>query len=358
MNRESVTPQPSAASTFLRPLTVPYGIAARFKNYAYDHGRLHSQKLSWPVISVGNLSTGGSGKTPIVMLLAELLSQRGWNIDILSRGYGRSSDDVMHVDADGTPDKFGDEPLLMARHGLSVYVGARRYEAGKLAEKEAAADSPNSRGLHILDDGFQHRKLARDVDVVLLQRADLRGQLLPAGRLREPISGLRRADICVLRAEDSDLTERVLQLMDQDGQSSDPARVWIVQRRTILPPGAASTQNAIAFCAIGDAAGFFDGLRHAGLTLRNTIAFRDHHTYNRGDISGLKDVATRSGADCFVTTEKDSARLSGELRVELESDGRLVIAGLELRLQEDRRCIDELESLLQERLQLHPRNVR
>ena len=347
----------SAASTLLWPFTVPYGIAARFKNFAYDRRWLQSRKLSWPVISVGNLSVGGSGKTPLVLLLADLLSRRGWNVDVLSRGYRRSSNNVARVDATGTTQEFGDEPLLMARHGLSVYVGTNRFDPGQLAEKEAGADLSSSRRLHILDDGFQHRKLARAVDIVLLQRADLQGQLLPAGRLREPLSGLRRADICVLRAEDADLSPRVLEFMGR-GQPSDPARIWIVERRTILPADATSIHDALAFCAIGDAMGFFDGLRHAGLTLQTTIAFRDHHTYNPGDIARLKAAANRSGANCFVTTEKDSVRLAGKLRTELESRGRLVIAGLDLRLQEEKYCIDRLEALLQERLQLHPRDVR
>ncbi|HUV97071.1 MAG TPA: tetraacyldisaccharide 4'-kinase [Acidobacteriaceae bacterium] len=358
MSRQTENPQRSAASTLLWPFKVPYGIAARFKNCAYDRRWLQPQKLSCPVISVGNLSVGGSGKTPLVLLLADLLLQRGWNVDVLSRGYGRSNKNVAQVDAAGTPEEFGDEPLLMARHGLSVFVGANRYDPGQLAEEQVGTDSTNSRRLHILDDGFQHRKLARTVDIVLLQRADLQGQLLPVGRLREPISGLRRADICVLRAEDADLSKRVLQLMGRHDQPSDPARIWIVERRTTLPADAASIHNALAFCAIGDAAGFFDSLRHTGLTLQTTIAFRDHHVYNHGDVCRLKAAASRLGANCFVTTEKDSVRLPGELREGLEKDGRLVIAGLELRLQEEKRCIDGLESLLQERLQLHPRNVR
>ncbi|HTU50556.1 MAG TPA: tetraacyldisaccharide 4'-kinase [Acidobacteriaceae bacterium] len=358
MNRQKENLQHGARSTLLWPFTLPYGITARFKNYAYDRRWLQSKKLSWPVISVGNLSIGGSGKTPLVLLLADLLSQRGWNVDVLSRGYGRNRENVAHVDAAGTPEEFGDEPLLMARHGICVYVGANRFDPGELAEKEAGANSSNSCRLHILDDGFQHRKLRREVDIVLVRRADLEEQLLPAGRLREPIGGLCRADICVLRAEDADLSEHVLQLMGQHGQPSVRARVWIMDRRTTLPADATSIPNALAFCAIGDPKGFFDGLRHAGLTLGNIVAFRDHHVYGLGDIACLKAAASRSGANCFVTTGKDSVRLAGELRSDLESHGRLVIAGLELRLQEEKRCIDGLESLLQERLQLHPGNVR
>jgi tetraacyldisaccharide 4'-kinase len=358
MNKQKENVQRRAISNLLRPLTLPYGIAAGLKNYVYDRRWLKSQKLSWPVISIGNFSVGGSGKTPMVSLLADLLSQRGWIIDVLSRGYGRTSEDIAHVDPSGTPEKFGDEPLLMARHGLSVYVAARRYRAGKLAEMQADADPLASKRLHILDDGLQHRKLARELEIVLLQRSDLQGTLLPAGRLREPISGLRRADICILRAEDADLSERVLHLMGHDDQSSSSPRVWIVERRTTVPADASSISNALAFCAIGDPARFFDGLRHAGLTLQTTIAFRDHHVYNRRDIARLKSAANAAGVNCFVTTEKDSVRLAADLRADLERDGRLVIAGLELRLRDEKHCIDGLECLLQEHLQFQPRNVR
>jgi tetraacyldisaccharide 4'-kinase len=347
-----------AASPLLWSFTLPYAIGARLKNCAYDRRWLQPQQLSWPVISVGNLSVGGTGKTPLVLLLADRLSQRGWIVDVLSRGYGRSNKNVAHVDPSGTPEEFGDEPLLMARHGLSVYVGASRYEPGELAEKEIGADSPNSRRLHILDDGFQHRRLARAMDIVLLQRADLEGQLLPAGRLREPLSGLRRADICVLRAEDADLSERALHLMGRRGHNADSARVWIVERWTTLPSPADSIPAALAFCAIAFANGFFVGLQQAGLVLQSTIAFRDHHVYNLNDIEDLQAAARRCGAKCFVTTEKDSMRLSPALRAELEKEGPLIVAGLDVSLQQENYCLDGLEALLQERLQLRPRNVR
>jgi tetraacyldisaccharide 4'-kinase len=347
-----------AGSPLLWPFTLPYAIAARFKNCVYDRHWLQPQKLSWPVISVGNLSVGGTGKTPLTLLLADRMSQRGWTIDVLSRGYGRSRQIVAHVDPAGTPEQFGDEPLMMARHGLSVYVGGNRYDPGQLAEKESESTSPPSRRLHILDDGFQHRKLAREVDIVLLQRADLEGQLLPAGRLREPLGGLRRADICVLRAEDADLSRRVVQLMGRPGRTADSAKVWIVERKTLLPSPPDSIPAALAFCAIGDATGFFNGLRRTGLTLQSTIAFRDHHIYNLDDVEDLQAAARRCEAKCFVTTEKDSMRLPTALRAELEKQGPLFIAGLEISLLQEKHCLDGLEALLQERLQIPPRNVR
>jgi tetraacyldisaccharide 4'-kinase len=358
MSPRAANPHLRATFPLLWPFTLPYAIAARLKNCAYDRHWLQPKKLSWPVVSVGNLSVGGTGKTPLVLLLAHRLSQRGWIVDVLSRGYGRSRQIVAHVDPTGTPEEFGDEPLMMARHGLSVYVGTNRYNPGQLAEKKAESASLPSRRMHILDDGFQHRKLAREVDIVLLQRADLEGQLLPAGRLRESLGGLRRADIFILRAEDADLSERVMHLMDRRAHSAEWAKVWIMERRTTLPSSPDSIPAALAFCAIGDATGFFNGLRQAGLALHSTIAFRDHHIYNPNDIEDLQAAARRCRAKCFVTTEKDSMRLPPPLRAKLEKQGPLLIAGLEISLQQEKDCLDGLEALLHERLQIPPRNVR
>ena len=146
-----------------------------------------------PVISVGNLSAGGSGKTPFVILLGELLKARGISFDVLSRGYGRETRGVLLVDPGGLPRDFGDEPLLIARRlQVPVVVGEDRFEAGRFAEKRFGAQ------IHLLDDGFQHRGLARDFDIVLVTPEDARDRLLPAGRLREPLRALRRADAVVL----------------------------------------------------------------------------------------------------------------------------------------------------------------
>ena len=180
----------------MNPLSFLYGTATAIRNHFYDSATFKSRKLSRPVISVGNISVGGSGKTPFVILLGELLKQRGITFDVLSRGYGRETHGVLAVDPAGAARDFGDEPLLIARRlGCPVVVGESRYKAGMFAERNY--DS----AMHILDDGFQHRSLARDFDIVLLAAQDLRDQLLPAGRLREPVSSLRRADAFVLTEE-------------------------------------------------------------------------------------------------------------------------------------------------------------
>lgn len=336
----------------LAPLVPIYAAGVRLKNATYTYGVLKPQRLAWPVISIGNLSVGGTGKTPLVLLLARLLAERGWYVDVLSRGYGRSSRKIARVDSSGTAAEYGDETLMMARRGLPVFVGADRYQPGKLAEESAGIASPANRRLHLLDDGFQHRRLARAVDIVLLQRADLRDDVLPLGRLRETLSALERADICVLRAEDADLTGQVQYLMRQ----TDPSRIWLADRETVLPQGA--ERKFLAFCAIGDPAGFFQGLRPAGASPAAELAFRDHHIYTGKDVRLLKARARAVGAEVLITTEKDAVRLSQEMRAEIELDFPLLVAKLEVSLRDAARTMSMLEELLAVRLQESKQDMR
>ena len=177
----------------MNPLSTIFGAGVAIRNALYDRGIFRVRKLARPVISVGNISVGGSGKTPFVIALGELLKQRGIAFDVLSRGYRRNSIEIAVVDPNGSPAQFGDEPLLIARKlQVPVIVGADRYRAGLVAEKQFSSK------LHLLDDGFQHRRLHRDFDIVLLPAEDHGGILLPVGRLREPIAALRRADAVVL----------------------------------------------------------------------------------------------------------------------------------------------------------------
>src|SRR5579862_5887385 len=153
----------------LRALSAIYGGIVGLRNSFYDRGWLAARKLRGPVISVGNLSAGGSGKTPFVILLGELLKARGIRFDVLSRGYGRKSRGVLLVDPSGLPQDYGDEPLLIARRlQVPVVVGEDRYEAGRFAETRFGPQ------IHVLDDGFQHRRLSRDFDIVLVTPEDAR----------------------------------------------------------------------------------------------------------------------------------------------------------------------------------------
>ncbi len=338
-------------SGIFRPLVLLYAVAVALKNRFYDFGWLHPAPLVWPVVSVGNLSVGGTGKTPFIYELASVLQQRGWSVDVLSRGYGRRAKQAEVVDPEGSAQRYGDEPVLLARRGLTVFVGRRRYDAGVLAEARRDASCTPLRSLHLLDDGFQHRKLARAVDIVLLERRDLVDRLLPAGRLREPLTALRRADICVLHEEDHDLAAQAMAMM----QTQDAARVWVQHRVTSVEIKAANApearlQRAVAFCGIGNAAQFFSSLRQAGISPEAEVAFRDHHVYTDSDVDALVERAKACHADGFVTTEKDSMRLEGELRETLEAFAPLHIAQLAVTLVEPERCLAYMETLLHSRM--------
>ncbi len=335
----------------LFPLVPLYATGVRWKNAAYNYGMIRPQLLGWPVVSVGNLSMGGTGKTPLVMLLARQLAERGWYADVLSRGYGRAGRTVARVNPSGEAVEYGDEPLLMARRGLPVFVATQRYLAGRLAEEVGEHSLPQRR-IHLLDDGFQHRQLARAVDIVLLRRDDLEDEMLPAGRLREPLRSLERADICVLCAEDADLIGRVQSYMRQP----DPSRVWLMERAITLP--ARAGRNPLAFCAVGDPHSFFQSLRRVGMHPAAEIAFRDHHLYAPSDMELLMKRARSTGADGWITTEKDLARLSPELRAELEREFPLAVAELQVSLRAADRAMALLEELLGLRFQQSKLSVR
>src|SRR5258708_6723013 len=197
-----------------------YGAVVRTKTALHERGALRARRLQGTVVSVGNLAVGGSGKPPFVILLGELLKAPGVEFDVLSRGYGRSTTGVLLVDPQGTPRDFGDEPLLIARRlGVPVVVGEKRYEAGQFAEARFGAR------LHLLDDGFQHRALMRNLDLVLVNASDFEDRLLPGGRLREPLSALKRADVVVLE-------ENVPYPARRLGRKV----IWRVRRGTSIPP--------------------------------------------------------------------------------------------------------------------------
>jgi tetraacyldisaccharide 4'-kinase len=278
----------------VNPLSALYGSVVRARNRRYDRGLLTVHRLQGPVVSIGNLTVGGSGKTPFLIALGELLKERGISFDVLSRGYGRVTKGVAPVDPQGSPRDFGDEPLLIARKlQVPVVVGEDRYAAGQFAEERFGPQ------LHLLDDGFQHRRLARDFDIVLLTPADAKDSLLPVGRLREPLASLSRADAIVLtndtRGDDLPLAGR---------------RVWRINRG-IAPPN--TNETCFAFCGIARPKVFLDQLREAGVALAGNRSFRDHHHYSASDVRQLLKLRRRCGGVAFVTTEKDAINLGSHL---------------------------------------------
>jgi tetraacyldisaccharide 4'-kinase len=312
---------------FLAPLVPLYRMAVAANNAAYDRAWRTPDHLSWPVISIGNLSVGGSGKTPLVIRLAQLLSAAGIHVDVLSRGYGRTSSDVARVDPAGSAELFGDEPLLIAQKtGAPVYVGASRYAAGLQAEREFSGT-----GMHLLDDGFQHRKLARDFDIVVLHVSDFEQPLLPAGRMREPLSSLHRASAIVLRSEDAALEEKIR-------ERGIRAPAWIQHRRL-----ADETQSpAVAFSGIAHDQEFFSALRANGVELVATRSFRDHHRYDDSDVDAIVHLCRTPGAKVCITTEKDLVRLSREHRARIASVVPLEAARLEVSLTDEPAIVRQL----------------
>jgi tetraacyldisaccharide 4'-kinase len=331
----------------LLPLVPLYGAAQALDSIAYARGRRRVERLAWPVVSVGNLSVGGAGKTPFVIALARALKERGWLVDVLSRGYGRASDAVEQVIADGVEDpaaRYGDEPWLIAQHAeVPVFVGRKRAAAGRLAE-QVLVDANGRRHVHLLDDGMQHRKLARDVEIVLLHRSDFQTTLLPAGRLREPLSALERADFVVLREEDRDLAARARRWMRVDAQID--GRVWTIRRELEVPtlPGA-----GVVFCAIAHPEEFFEQLRTRDIAIAGAHAWRDHHRFTNRDLTTLCDAAAKLGAKCFVTTEKDLVRLTKAQRARLEETAPLFAGTLTVRLLDSETALAALEDRLQRR---------
>jgi len=287
----------------MNPLTGLYSAVTGLRNSLFDRRLLHARRLQHPVVSVGNLSAGGSGKTPFVLALGELLKARAVRFDVLSRGYRRKTRGVLVVQPAGSAADFGDEPLLIARRlAVPVIVGESRYAAGQLAEQKFQSQ------LHILDDGFQHRSLFRDFDIVLLTERDFGDALLPAGRLREPLSSLQRASAIVLPAEFA----QPVPALDTFAQAGKP--IWRMHREIAIP---AAPPSPIVFCGIGRPPQFFAQVRAAGITPAAEVEFRDHHPYDRSDIHRLLAMRGKLGAGGFLTTEKDAVNL-GSLQEELK----------------------------------------
>jgi tetraacyldisaccharide 4'-kinase len=303
----------------MNPLTGLYGTAIALRNVLFDRGVLRARRLEQPVVSVGNLSAGGTGKTPFVIALGELLTQRDIRFDVLSRGYGRKTRGVLVVDPQGSASDFGDEPLLIARKlRVPVVVGESRYQAGQMAERKFKTQ------LHLLDDGFQHRSLARDFDIVLMAPSDFKDRLLPSGRLREPLSSLRRANAIVLPQD-----------FAADPPEVQETQSWRTQREILLsdiPPA------PLVFCGIARPQQFFAQLRAAGVTPVKEIVFRDHHAYDKRDIQHLIIMRRELGAGGFLTTEKDAINL-GPLQAGLEP---LAIATLKLNLDRPAELVDTI----------------
>lgn len=300
-------------------LSLPYALLMRLRAWGYAVSLLPSRKLDRPVISVGNLTVGGTGKTPTVAMLAQYFISRGKRVVVLSRGYGGTLRGRVGIVSAGTsillnPDEAGDEPCLLAATvpGLAVVVGADRYRAGLLAMERLAPD------IFILDDGFQHLRLKRDLNILLLDssRPFGNGRILPAGLLREPITAAWRADLLMYtRCSDG---EEVNHFPEKPACRSFHHLAGINSCRggKLLPFSEFHGMRGLAFAGIADPAPFFRDLEREGLTLAKTLGFPDHCRYGEREVAEILRVSAECRADYLITTEKDNVKL-GRYREQL-----------------------------------------
>jgi tetraacyldisaccharide 4'-kinase len=289
------------------------------RDWLYACGVLKSHRLGCPVVSVGNLTVGGTGKTPAVELAVRTLIELGHRPAVVSRGYGRRTHGIQIV-ADAASirldaEEGGDEPFLLARRlpGVPVVVGSHRYEAGRHAIARFGVTAI------VLDDGFQHRTLAKDVEIVMARaRAPWgNGRLLPGGPLREPLSALARAALIVVTgargpddvAEVADAARRHAPGTPVLAARHVPTECWEVGSMKEHPLGSLLGKRLFAFAGIGSPDGFRKTLEETGVSEAGFARFADHHWYTREELRDLDAAAAARGADGLVTTEKDWVRL-------------------------------------------------
>jgi tetraacyldisaccharide 4'-kinase len=327
---------------WLLSFTPFYAAGLALRNFRIDRGWEQARRLRWPVVSVGNLSTGGAGKTPLVIALARALTARGLRVDVLSRGYGRSDSRPARVRPDGTAEEFGDEPVLIAREtGVPVYVASHRYDAGLLAEAEADAVQDRRPAVHLLDDGFQHRQLHRDVNILILRGQDLTDGLLPAGSLREPLAAMRRATVLAIPQDEPEVEQYLCEIIPFDRGTEYPRWTEPAWRLTRAMEAPAVDGPVAAFCGIARPEQFFAGLEAAGLQLAGRTVFRDHQSYTPADAEKLIARARAAGAAALITTEKDLVRL-GKLSAVFPEFLPLKAARLRVEIADEDAAVDWL----------------
>ncbi len=307
-------------SIFLILLSGLYGLVMRARNMLFKSGIFKTWHAPMPVISIGNLSAGGTGKTPLVQWVVQLLLENHRSVAMLSRGYGRSLKGVQLV-SDGkkvflNSRQAGDEPLMLARNNMpaTMVVAERRREGVEFILSRFAEALPE---VIVLDDAFQHRQLARDLDILVVNARSwpTRDSVLPAGRLREPISAISRADLIVLTKVD-DLSQvaefkREFSFYNKPVVACGIHPIGLVSCRTGqgVDTDQASHLNCLVFSGIGEPGQFLKTLNDFKISVVSDKDFGDHYKFTDQDIQKLKEQARVSGADAFVTTEKDVMRL-------------------------------------------------
>jgi tetraacyldisaccharide 4'-kinase len=303
----------------LRLVSVFYAFGQRVRAWLYRQKIFSSRRLNCRVISIGNLTLGGTGKTPTVMMVADTLRRKGFKPAILSRGYGGQSRKSVNVVNDGkqtllSPEVVGDEPVMMARRlkDIPVLTGRIRYETGKYAIEHFGAD------VLILDDGYQHLRLHRDVNILLCDASHPfgNGVVFPAGNLREPLSAIGRADlICLTRCRGDNPTDRI----DGCNRKRVPVIKTGLRVQSVIDLGSGEErgietlqhQSVAAFCGIAHPLDFFHTLEQLSVEIANQNYFPDHHDYSTDELNAIENRAKQTGAKLIVTTEKDAVKLKG-----------------------------------------------
>lgn len=307
-----------AAAPFLALPSAAWGAVTALRNALYDAGRLRAHRLPCAVVSVGNLTVGGTGKTPLVSWLAARLRDAGWRTGVVSRGYGRQDTEDTLLVSDGKAllsdaAHAGDEPYLIARDNPAVPVAVGADRVG--AARRLLAGAPLE--VILLDDGFQHRRIARDVDLVLVDGRDPwgNGRLLPGGPLRESVAALARADACIVTRSDGRVPEALAKALARHAKDL-PVYHGRMQPRGFsgmdgesLAPGAFKGFTACVFSGIARPERFEDDLRALGVQVAATRRFPDHHNYRPADLEAVARDARAARADVVLTTEKDMVRL-------------------------------------------------
>ena len=296
-----------------------YGKIVDLRNYAYDRGVLDTFDLGARTISIGNITTGGTGKTPLVAYVAALLAERGEKVCVLTRGYGREDESRRVLVSDGEQiladfREAGDEPVELAQKLLGkaiVIADADRIGAGEWAKRKFEITA------FVLDDGFQHRRVRRDVDIVCVDATEPfgGGKPLPKGRLREPVDNLSRADMVIVMDGQKDVSywplRHEIMRIAPEGTTFQAERV--VKRITLLHSDEAPSANVdsplFAFCGLAKPANFLGHLRQKGMDIVGIEAFGDHHRYTQRDIADLEKDARSAGATSLITTVKDAVKL-------------------------------------------------
>lgn len=350
-------PADASLSSLARLLSVAstvYGGAVRLRQALYESGRMRAGRLPCAVISIGNLTVGGTGKTPMTLWVAERVRRMGYRTAVVSRGYKGRAEKRGGIVSDGRtvfmgPEAAGDEPYMMSRrlNGIPVVVGRNRFEAGMLAIKSFDTQ------VLVLDDAFQHLKLARDLDLVLLdcRRPFGNMKLLPRGRLREPLSALLRGHAFVLTRADaaSDMeADASLARLRRYARSKPvfkaahvPAIKAVVPARRSGPasapaPGVLRGRRIFAFSGLARNSDFLRTIAGFDCTTAGSLRFADHHAYSGADFEKIAGAAAAAGAECLVTSEKDYARILGRAAWPLD----LFVIGIDVDFGPDERAFD------------------